>query len=376
VTGRSAPPIPAVDVIRDDAGLAALAAHWDQLLASSDLKTPFLTWPWVSAWRSTLGRDADLLVAVARDPQDGGLVGVAPFAEAMVRTARIPHRVLRFVGAGPAAPDHLDLIVRRGYEAVAGPALWSAVRRASTADLVDLDGLRQGSHLVAAAARRSGDAAADEPIVCPYLPLPPTWEAYEGLLGRNLRHNLRRYARKLDAEAGGPVVARMVCTATEVDGTMSALGELHQQVRSARGQRGAFGTPMLQAFHHAAARGFQSAGRLRLHRLDVAGAPVAVVYCIRYDDTVSFYSTGYDERWARYGPGRRIMAHAIRSAIDEGAAGFDFLRGDEAYKAQWRAEARHDRRVLIPRNVRGRLLVMARSVRRRAIRRVRAPRAT
>jgi CelD/BcsL family acetyltransferase involved in cellulose biosynthesis len=99
---------------------------------------------------------------------------------------------------------------------------------------------------------------------------------------------------------------------------------------------------------------------------------------MRYDDTVSFYSTGYDERWARYGPGRRIMAHAIRSAIDEGAAGFDFLRGDEAYKEQWRAEARYDRRLFLPRTMRGRLLVMMRSARNRwnALRRGRAPHAT
>jgi CelD/BcsL family acetyltransferase involved in cellulose biosynthesis len=378
MTGRAAPPVPAVHIVRDDSGLAEVSGGWDELLASSELSTPFLTWPWVSAWRETLGRDAALVVAVARDPEDGRLVGLAPFAEAEARTARIPHSVLRFVGAGPAAPDHLDLVIRRGHESATAPALWSAIRRAASADLIDLDGLRSGSLLAAATARRSADAASVESVTCPYLPLPPTWEEYEALLGRNLRQNLRRYSRKLDEDAPGAVVERMVCSADEIDATMSALGELHQQVRASRGQRGAFRTPMLHAFHHAAARRFHAAGRLRLHRLDIGGEPVAVIYCIRYGDTVSFYSTGYDERWAPYGPGRRIMAHAIRSAIDEGAAGFDFLRGDEPYKRQWRAQIRYDQRAFIPRSARGRLLVTLRSGRRRwqALRSGRAPRAS
>ena len=128
MTGRTAPPVPAVHVVRDDAGLAALSAEWDRLLASSRVATPFLTWAWISAWRETLGRNAELRLAVARNPDDGSLVGIAPFAETSDRKAGIPHRVLRFMGSGRAAPDHLDLVVRTGHEAVAGPALWAAVQ--------------------------------------------------------------------------------------------------------------------------------------------------------------------------------------------------------------------------------------------------------
>jgi CelD/BcsL family acetyltransferase involved in cellulose biosynthesis len=118
----------------------------------------------------------------------------------------------------------------------------------------------------------------------------------------------------------------------------------------------------MTAFHHLAARRFLEAGRLRLHRLDVAGSPVAVVYCIRQGDVVTFYTTGYDAAYARYGPGRDLMAHAIGAAIAEGAQEFDFLRGDEAYKEHWGALRRHDWRILLPTGARGRLLLGGRSV--------------
>ena len=357
---RAAPPVPAVDLFGDDRGLASLAGEWDAMLADSPLETPFLTWPWVSAWRETLGRDAELLVAAARHPHDGRLLGIGPFAIRRVTRAGIPHRVLGFVGSGPAAPDHLDLIVAPGFEETVAPGLWNAVRRAARADLFDFDGTRDGSLLAGVAARRREDRARIEAIPCPYLALPATWEEFEAGLGSNMRQNIRRYARKMDREAGAPVVARMVTAADEVDETITALGILHQRVREANGQPGVFRTPLLQAFHHAAARRFHSTGRLRLHRLDVGGEIAAAIYCIRHRDTVSFYTTGYDDRWRRYGPGRRIMAHAIASAIDEGASEFDFLRGDEAYKASWGTVSRTDRRIRVADSARGRTLVLLR----------------
>ena len=89
---------------------------------------------------------------------------------------------------------------------------------------------------------------------------------------------------------------------------------------------------------------------------------------MRYGDTVSFYATGYDEAWARYGPGRRVMAAAIRSAISEGAIEFDFLRGAESYKEAWTSRARLDQRIVFPGSVVGRALWSLRTLK-QAVRR-------
>ncbi|HSG79880.1 MAG TPA: GNAT family N-acetyltransferase, partial [Acidimicrobiia bacterium] len=253
-------------------------------------------------------------------------------------------------------PDHLDLLVRRGHEQIAA-TLWTAVRRSPGWDLADLDGLRAGSQLGRAALRRDRD---DRLIVdvdrCPYVALPSTWDAFEATLGKNHRQNIRRYARKMDREAPGEVTERMVTRADEIPATIDRLIELHQDVRAGKGDRGSFATPRMRAFAHAAAEELYRAGRLRLHRLDVADEAVAVIWCMRHADVVSFYATGYDEAWSKYGPGRRIMASAIRSAIDEGATEFDFLRGDESYKDAWTGRSRLNQRVVIPHSRRGRAL--------------------
>lgn len=356
--------IPFLEHIGDDEALAALAPEWDHLLADSGLASPFLTWAWVSAWKETLGADHTPAVVAARHPADGRLLGLAPFA---VQERRAPgglrYRALVFLGSGPAAPDHLDLMVRRGWESAAAAPLWGAALRSTRPDLADLDGLRSGGLLEALTLRRRTDRGRfAEPIPCPYLPLPPTWEEYRAGLGRNLRQNLRRYARRLEEEASGPVTRRLVVHPDEVDLTLDDLARLHQQVRRARGQAGAFRSPTMTAFHHLAAHRFLEAGRLRLHRLDVDGKAVAVIYCVRQGDVVSFYTTGYDPGYARYGPGRDLMAHAIGAAIAEGATEFDFLRGDEPYKDHWGARLRDDWRVVLPTGARGRLLLGGRNL--------------
>lgn len=344
----------------DRAGLLALAPEWDRLVADSATPGPFLSWAWIGAWLDTLGSDTELVAAAARDRDDGRLVGVAPFhIERRVR-AGIPHTALRLIGSGPAAPDHLDMPVARDAPAGTASVLWECLERSW--DVIDFDGVAAGSTLAALLLRRSGDIDRTEMIPVPYLPLDPTWEATALRFSAGHRQNLGRYSRKLDREAGVPVTERMVGDRSEVIPTMTVLADLHQRIRTAAGDRGAFASPDLLRFHTEVALRMYDAGRLRLWRLDAGGTPIAIIECFRFGDVVVFYTTGYDPAWARFGPGRRVMAAAIAGAIDEGAAEFDFLRGDESYKAAWGAEARHDLRIRRPVGPRGRLLWVGRSL--------------
>jgi CelD/BcsL family acetyltransferase involved in cellulose biosynthesis len=352
--------LPLVELIHDRSRLGELAPEWDELVASSSTPTVFLSWSWVSAWFDTLGSDHRIMVATAREPTTGRLVGLAPLAVEMRRAGPLPsHRALVMVGSRPAAADHLDLVARTGHEHVIS-VLWSAVNAVGDWDVVDLDGLRPGANVVDAVlsdGRGGGVSVRLSP--CPFLVLPATWEEYESGLGRNLRQNLRRYRRRMESELAGTVVERQVAGADEAETTLLQLAELHRRARRKGLRAVAFADEGMVEFHRRVVRSLADEGLLRMHRLDVADRPVAIIYCIRDGAIVSFYQTGYDLDLARYGPGRHIMAWAIRSAIEEGATGFDFLRGDEQYKAGWGAQARTDRRLVWGTSVRGRAVALA-----------------
>ena len=350
------PDRPVVTVI-DESSFAKLGDEWDDLLAHSVAPTVFLTWTWVSSWRATVGKDLQLLIATARRPTDGLLLGIAPMAiERRIDGRVLRYRALQFIGGHAAAADHPDFIVRTGQEGVAAP-LWAAITEVDEWDVFALDGLRPDSLVATLIGRNPGyrDRHSDR-TVCPVLSLPNSWEEYEAMLGRNLRRNLRRSTRNLEKESGEKVTLGTVARIEDVDKTIQYLAMLHQAASFAGGAKSTFVHDIVE-FHRLVAARLFDLGMLRLYHLDVGTHIGAVEYCFSFAGVVSSYQGGYDRRWRRHGPGRLITAHAIRAAIEEGAHSFDFLRGDEAYKDDWRAQPVYDERIWMPASPLGRVVV-------------------
>ena len=115
-----------VRVIRDAAGLAALAPEWDELLARSASDTVFLTWAWLASWWDTYGDGLEPRVATVRE--DGRLVAAAPCKIEERRRYGLSFRQLEFIGTGRAVcPDFLDLVIERGREDELVPPLVAAL---------------------------------------------------------------------------------------------------------------------------------------------------------------------------------------------------------------------------------------------------------
>ena len=83
-----------------------------------------------------------------------------------------------------------------------------------------------------------------------------------------------------------------------------------------------------------------AAGRLRLHWIEYEGRPVAIEYGLTGGDTVYVYQSGFDPEFAKLKVGWMNTILSLQSAIDEGYRGYDWLRGDEPYKASWGGQKR------------------------------------
>ena len=73
--------------------------------------------------------------------------------------------------------------------------------------------------------------------------------------------------------------------------------------------------------------------RLRLFFLELEGRPVATSLCFDYDSSRLLYNSGYDPEFSYYSVGLLLDALCLREAIEQKLGYFDFLRGDEPYKA-------------------------------------------
>jgi CelD/BcsL family acetyltransferase involved in cellulose biosynthesis len=350
----------ATEVVTTTEAFLALAPVWDEVVSATAAPNVFLTWAWLSSWWECFGTGTPWVVVVrARDT--GRVVGLAPFLyRQMPRSGPALSRELAFMGCTVGSPDHLDVVARVGWEAAVADAVVRCVlERRPRWDLLRLDGMAAQSRLVEQLLdrRRRWPSLVWE-VPCPWVALPPGWDDYVAGLKRKVRYNLRSRAHRLERESEQPVRFEMVARPEELPGALEALFALHQGRRETD-EPGAFGDASKVRFHQLVAERFLRAGGLRLSLLKVGDQTLAAAYCLRVGDVVSFYQTGFDPDWSKYGPGAAIVAYAIESAIREGAREFDFLRGDHAYKDQFAAAVRQDLKVLMAGSLSGGVLVLA-----------------
>ncbi len=325
-------------VVRTDAdGLSALEPEWRALAESDERATIYQTWEWNEAWWRCFGRGKLLHLLEMRD--GGTLVGVAPLY--ISRHLGTPIRRAAFLGTGVS--DYLDLICAPGAGQATAQAALAYLQREAPADAADLQQLAPHAHCLEHAAGLQ--SLPQEP--CPYVPLPTTVKEWLSSLGKKMRENLRYSERLLHRSF--TTVEFALADSDNLHECMEQLFTLHQKRWRARSLPGVLGGARVRAFHHLVARRFLDRGWLRLHILRLDGHTVSALYCFRYGPRTYYYLGGFDPTLARYSLGTLLTARAIQHAIEEGCAEFDFLRGNEPYKARWTSLCRTNSRALVAR---------------------------
>lgn len=308
--------------------LERLAPEWRELWRSDPAATPFQATDWLIPWTRHLWGGGKLRILVLRRGER--LAALAPFF--LWGFGDTPEIVrLSFLGSGIS--DRLDMICAPESAPQAAEAVIRWIRANPEWDLCDLQELRPGSPLLAAAASMEA-ATRDTCGICPVLPLRPTSAEQLGAVQAGFRRALRTAEKRLRAAGTFEFVRSDAASREDL---LDRLFELHTGRWQERGESGMFGTPQLRAFHRDVARGFCRAGMLRLYGLLADGQCIAVQYNFAARQRVYAYLSGFDPAWSRVSPGALLLAHSIGDAIAEGAREFDFLRRRERFKYDWGA---------------------------------------
>jgi CelD/BcsL family acetyltransferase involved in cellulose biosynthesis len=172
---------------------------------------------------------------------------------------------------------------------------------------------------------------------CWRIDLPREWEEYVARLSKSHRKQVRRAARKLASKRA------VLHEATTPDGLrygFDILINLHQRRWESLGEQGCFARPGFAAFHREASERLFHDGRVDLVWLELDGRPLAAEYHVLGSDVVYAYQSGIDPERLEDEPGRLAVTATIQRSIERGFRSYDFLRGDEPYKAHWRAQPR------------------------------------
>ncbi len=331
----------AVDVVSDYQAFVRMEGTWNDAVDRAGLTHPFLRHEWLRTWWDCFGEGRTLTVLVVRAGQR--ILALAPLMLETARIHRIPVRRVQFLH-NDHTPKADVIVTERADECY--EALWRTLIGArSQWDVLQLSQLPGDSpthqQISSRAATASYPTTLWQSDASPYLELSSDWNAY--LQGRHpkLKQNLRNRLNRLSQL--GETALQVVDDRAAIRGARDeALG------LEASGWKRQAGTaicsdPHVHHFYTLLADRGAASGWLRLLFLTVNGRRIAASYASRYQDRLSFFKTGYDPAFAKYGPFKLLTYFAIKDGFANGLREVDFLGDAEPWKLEWTTTTRpHD----------------------------------
>lgn len=310
-----------------------LQREWNELLHRSASDRLFSTWEWQSTWWETY-QPGQLWVIACRD-DDGRLVGLAPW---FIEQNPAHGRVVRSIGCVEVT-DYLDIIIDTGYiEPVLNDLAHYVSDCRGMFDVIDLCNLPEDSpvylHFPDILTQHGFAVTVKQQEVCPVIKLPGDWDVYLDSLDKKNRHELRRKLRRADAgEVSWYIVGPSHQLDEEVERFLTLMAASHQE------KADFLQNPQnLEFFRRIAPVAYQN-GWLQLNFLTINGQAAATYLNFVYNRHVLVYNSGLlPGEYGHLSPGIVLLAYNIRHAIENNAAVFDFLRGNEVYKYRMGAQ--------------------------------------
>lgn len=334
-----------VDVFQSVGELERLRPGWEQLYRTDPDANYFMSWPYVRDWLNTL--EYPWFVLAARESSSPcSCVGVLPLIYS-VGTNSDGAVINCLVSYGIGAASYTGFLIDPEHEAL---VLASFARKLKSMNwaLIQLERVRSPQPRREAflqhflndgfeflAEDEVNDDGVDN-LVCPYIPLPGSFDQYLGSLSANMRQKLRRLFRKLESE---PQITVRETTSETVDRDLRALQSMWSQKWGSR--KGHLLHEHLKTIGYHVRRAHEG-GTLFMPVMEFEGEPVGVL--VLFHDSVKrellFYIAGRREDWEGIPAGLILHAYSIRHAIELGCQGYDFLNGNEPYKFSFGAVER------------------------------------
>ena len=315
---------------------AACRLEWNELAG----KRLFHRWEWMFHWWQNFGSGSQLAIVVVTDATDQW-IGIAPWYKSFSATRG---RVIRQLATGSACSDYASVATREGFEIAVATVLADLVANPSQhkhfrdVDLFELEGHTENDPVMIALAEQLGKSGAnvsiDEISATWKAELTDSWPEFENRISKSFRRKTKKATARLAME---DVVASVATTREEMETAWPVFVDLHQKRRQSLGEPGCFADCRFERFLHQATLALSETGHAHINMTWLKNRPMVTNLEFTSGSDVYMYQAGLDPELAGFEPGHLIFTWAIKNAIERGCQSFDFLRGDEPYKARWNA---------------------------------------
>lgn len=320
-----------IEILQTPQSLESIRDSWKELALANPFRQP----EWLLAWWTHFQSESDILyVVVVRDEEDR-VRAIAPWYRN--RTAGI----LRFLGDGKVCTDHLTILIDPRFYDESIPSRiaaflmeqskrkdgWTSIHFESI-DCVDpvmnafkLAMLQHGCRFHSSTSSNTWQVE-----------LPNGWDHFLAGVSKNSRKTFRKRVADLEQ-----VRVRWVHDHVDLEEFMPVLIELHQKRRKSLGDAGCFADARFESFLREVAKSLLQQNQLQAFSLWLGQRPIAADIGFRTRDTWLCYQAGVDPEKMELEPGKLANIYILRNAERFGIQTVDFLRGDEPYKHQLKA---------------------------------------
>jgi CelD/BcsL family acetyltransferase involved in cellulose biosynthesis len=309
-------------VVRTADGLRELTPGWERLYQESATRNPFLNAEWTQGYLETLGRQTDLFIVAVH--AEGRLVGLAP----LCIERRAGFRVLRFITEDRS--DYLGFLCTRDHETAGQELIDTILDQGDEWDLALLKRL---------APEYSGLAGVQFPstvrtrgtvgTTARYTAADVDWEQLHEIGPSWLKRTRKRLPRFL---RDGWLLERF--TGTEAAARLDLVAQVEARSWKARENVMRLQPGAGQELLRRALETLGTRGEMQLWMASLDGRAAAYRIDFVLPDKVWIYQLGYDQEFHRASVGSFLGYVALEQAWRSGAREYDYLSGDEPYKAE------------------------------------------
>lgn len=315
----------------------SLRKHWQDLEKRSQ-PSVYLSWQWIGVWLAVYQPGFKVLKVF----DSGKLIGIGLVTQSTERRHGVlVSRCLRLHQTGRSSEDQIcieynGLLAETGRESEVGIAGIRHLKH-SVADwdeimigAADADYVQELAH---AEALDTQVRWASPSFGVNLSQLRSNSDCYLDTLSRNTRHQIRRTAR-LYKEAGDVLLERPQ-TVADAELMFNSIAPLHFARWGGNLGQSSFTNPEFVRFHLHYIRTHWEQGGADLITLRVGDEKIAIFYNLIYRNRVYFYLAGIkQETDNRLKPGLFGHSLCIQDYLDNGFDFYDFMGGDDRYKAQ------------------------------------------
>lgn len=294
----------------------------------------FLARPYVEAWVKHIlpEEHPSASLSIFQISEGEQIVGFLPFFQAPDHSTRI----FKLLGTTEVT-DYVDVLALPGHYPLVAEALVQLLDDPVHDTQLDLQCLLPSAALLEIAKLLPPEIQTEQvtQTVNPCITLPASWDEYLSLVPHTHLKHYRHLLTKIGEE--DDISYRCLTTATEISPEIETFITLHKQSGS---EKAAFWTPGREAFFHEMSEEIAKLGKVKLYFLDVNNDPAAALLVFDHWNEFQLYNSGFNAyRYGYLGVGNALILHTIQEAIAQGKKGYNFLRGDEAYKFTFGAVA-------------------------------------